>query len=132
MNENWKLVTLTVWTYGQKSLEGKKSLQQFSRQEHWSGLPVPPFSRVIFPTQGSNPGLLHCRQILYLLSHLGSLLRESHNQTVILPSITFLFLLPSAYRSLSFCTAPHISFLSATLDAAQFKLISAQINYWKC
>ena len=23
----------------------------------------------IFPTQGSNPGLLHCRQILYQLSH---------------------------------------------------------------
>ena len=27
----------------------------------------------IFPTQGSNPGLLHCRQILYQLSHKGSL-----------------------------------------------------------
>ena len=26
----------------------------------------------IFPTQGSNPGLLHCWQILYLLSHQGS------------------------------------------------------------
>ena len=25
----------------------------------------------IFPTQGSNPGLLHCRQILYQLSHQG-------------------------------------------------------------
>ena len=28
-----------------------------------------PFSREIFPTQGSNPGLLPCRQILYHLSH---------------------------------------------------------------
>ena len=27
----------------------------------------------IFPTQGSNPGLPHCRQILYCLSHQGSL-----------------------------------------------------------
>ena len=27
----------------------------------------------IFPTQGSNPGLLHCRQILYCLSHQGRL-----------------------------------------------------------
>ena len=27
----------------------------------------------IFPTQGLNPGLLHCRQILYQLSHKGSL-----------------------------------------------------------
>ena len=26
----------------------------------------------IFPTQGSNPGLLHCRQTLYHLSHQGS------------------------------------------------------------
>ena len=24
--------------------------------------------QIIFPTQGSNPGLLHCRQILYQLS----------------------------------------------------------------
>ena len=28
-----------------------------------------PFSRGIFPTQETNPGLLHCRQILYCLSH---------------------------------------------------------------
>ena len=27
----------------------------------------------IFPTQGSNPGLLHCRHMLYPLSHQGSL-----------------------------------------------------------
>ena len=26
----------------------------------------------IFPTQGSNPGLLHCRQILYWMSYKGS------------------------------------------------------------
>ena len=31
-----------------------------------------PFFRGIFPTQGSNLGLLHCRQILYHLSHQGS------------------------------------------------------------
>ena len=35
----------------------------FSRQEHWSGLP--------FPSPGDlpNPGLPHCRQILYPPSH---------------------------------------------------------------
>ena len=27
------------------------------------------FSRVIFPSQGSNLGLLHCRWILYRLNH---------------------------------------------------------------
>ena len=43
---------------------------EFSRQEYWSGLLCPPLG--IFPTQGSNPGLLHLRWILYHLSHLGS------------------------------------------------------------
>ena len=36
---------------------------EFSRQVCWSGLPSPPPG--IFPTQGSNPGLLHYRWILY-------------------------------------------------------------------
>ena len=31
----------------------------------------------IFPTQGSNPGLLHCRQILYHLSYQGSVYIEN-------------------------------------------------------
>ena len=31
-------------------------------------------SRGIFPTQGLNPSLLHCRRILYSLSHQGSLM----------------------------------------------------------
>ena len=39
------------------------------RQEYWSGLPFP--SLGIFPTQGLNPGLLHCRHIFYFLSHQG-------------------------------------------------------------
>ena len=33
----------------------------------------------IFPTQGSNPGLPHCRQILYQLSHRGSPLSKQPN-----------------------------------------------------
>ena len=43
---------------------------RFSKQEYWNGLPFP--SPGIFPTQGSNPGLSHCRQMLYHLSHQGS------------------------------------------------------------
>ena len=42
----------------------------FSRQGYWSGLPFP--SPGIFLTQGSNPGLPHCRQMLYCLSQQGS------------------------------------------------------------
>ena len=41
----------------------------------------------IFPTQGSNPGLLHCRQILYQLSYNGS------------PRITMYMLLTIVYNS---------------------------------
>ena len=43
-----------------------KNTFQASRQEGLSLL------QGIFPTQGSNPGLLPCRQILYQLSHKGS------------------------------------------------------------
>ena len=39
-----------------------------ARIPQWVAIPL---SRGIFPTQGLNPGLLHCRQILYCLSHWG-------------------------------------------------------------
>ena len=35
------------------------------------------FSRVIVPTQGSNPGLLHCRQVLYHLSLKGEYIKRN-------------------------------------------------------
>ena len=44
---------------------------KFSRQEYWIRLPFP-IPGGIFLNQGSNPGLLHCRRILYHLSHQGS------------------------------------------------------------
>ena len=46
---------------------------RFSRQGYWSELPCPPPADV--PNPGIKPcllGLLHCRPILYPLSHLGS------------------------------------------------------------
>ena len=51
----------------------------FFRQEYWSGCHF--LLQGIFLTQGLNPYLLcllHCRQILYLLSHWGSLRNSSH------------------------------------------------------
>ena len=42
-----------------------------------------PSSRGIFPTQGSNPGLPRCRQILYRLSHQGSSIFQKSNFTPI-------------------------------------------------
>jgi len=44
---------------------------EFFRQEYWSGLYHFLLQRIVL-TQRSNPGLLHCRQILYHLSHQGS------------------------------------------------------------
>ena len=38
-----------------------------------------PFSREFFPTQESNPGLLHCREILYHLSHPGRVAKVRHD-----------------------------------------------------
>ena len=65
--EKWKLLSrvrlfATPWTI---------PFVEFSRPEYWSGS----FSLLqgIFPTQWSNPGLPHCRRILYQLSHKGGL-----------------------------------------------------------
>ena len=52
---------VTPWTI--KSME-------FSKPEYYSGSLS--LLQGIFPTQGSNPGLPHCRRILYHLSHKGS------------------------------------------------------------
>ena len=48
---------------------------EFSRQN--IGVGFHSLLQRIFPTQGSNPGLLHCRQLLYCLSH-----QENPRQTV--------------------------------------------------
>ena len=44
----------------------------------------------IFPTQGSNPGLLHCRWILYRLIHQGSPVGSRHSQRLQPSHCTFL------------------------------------------
>ena len=53
------------WTVAWQTLS-----MEFSRQEYWSELYF--LLQGIIQTQGSNPGLLHCRLILYCLSHQGS------------------------------------------------------------
>ena len=62
----WKLLSCvqlfaTPWT---------TQSMDFSRPEYWSG--GLSLLQGILPTQGSNPGLPHCRRILYQLSHKGS------------------------------------------------------------
>ena len=61
---------LTLFDPMDCSLPGSSVHGGFSRQEYWNGCHT--LLQEIFPTQGLNPGLLHCRQILYPLSHQGS------------------------------------------------------------
>ena len=50
--------------YNDKRLMEASWWERLTERETWSSL-----VQVIFPTQGSNPVLPHCRQILYQLSH---------------------------------------------------------------
>ena len=52
-------LSMTPWTVARKA----PLSMGFPRQEYWSGLTF--HCPGIFPTQGSHPGLLHCRQFLY-------------------------------------------------------------------
>ena len=68
----------------------------------------------IFPTQGSNPSLLQCRQILYHLSHQGS----PNNSVVQLLSCVRLFVTP--------WTAAQQASLSLTISQSLLKLLSIE------
>ena len=57
---------VTPWTVAYQA----PPCMEFSRQEYQSGLPFP--SPRDLPNLGIKPGLLHCRQSLYHLSHQGS------------------------------------------------------------
>ena len=53
----------------------------------------------IFPTQGLNPGLPHCRQMLYLLSHRGSHTSISGSQSVVQEALGNLAIIPEFHRA---------------------------------
>ena len=72
MQETW--VGSLGWKY---PLEKGKATQLFWPRESMdcgknTGAGSLSLLQGFFPTQGSNPGLLHCREILYHLSHQGS------------------------------------------------------------
>ena len=84
------------------------------------------FSRGIFPTQGSNPGLSRCRQILYQLSHQGS-----PDYTNIAGHLTtrrwFIYcwnLLPQTHV----CMSPLISVSRCSIPEEMLSLVSMQWN----
>ena len=76
--------------------------------------------RVIFPTQGSNPGLRHCRQVLYQLSHKGSPLSSQR-----VPEI-------SSLKTPSFPCCPHscqAHFFLRTLALADSLCLDIQMAF---
>ena len=70
---------VTPWTVAYQA----PSSMEFFRQKYWSGLPF--LLQGIFPIQGSNPGLLHCRQLqcLNCLNEQGSLLCDMDRKLTI-------------------------------------------------
>ena len=65
----WKWKSLSsVWLF---ATPWTIQFLELSKTEYWNGY-SPSLLQEIFPTQGSNPGLLHCRLILYQLNHKGS------------------------------------------------------------
>ena len=88
---------------------------EFSRQEYWSGLPFPPPGDLPYP--GVKLGLLHCRQILYHLSHQGSIY-YTFSQIIkfkrLSSAIISLPITPSSYKMtiLSIVSFSHINALA--------------------
>ena len=77
------VVEVSSRKYGKESESASRSVMSDALQPHglhspWNspgqntGVGSLSLLQGIFPTQGSNSGLLHCRQILYQLSHQGS------------------------------------------------------------
>ena len=66
-------------------MELKRESMEFSRQEYWNRQPF--LLQGIFLIQGSNLGLLHCRQILYHLSYEG--VQESNGYSEPLEQASF-------------------------------------------
>ena len=60
------------------SLQSRGLYSPWNSPGHNTGVGSLSLLQGICPTQGSNPGLLHCRQILYQLSHKGSPLTCPH------------------------------------------------------
>ena len=86
---------------------------EFSRPEYWSGQPLP--SPAIFPTQGLNPGVPHCRRILYQLSHKPTSWQSAfpplpttilEECSIFLPRLLIFYFFPSPWTLVSLTKCP--------------------------
>ena len=95
---------------------------EFSRPEYWAGSSC--LLQGIFPTQGSNSGLPHCRRILYQLSHQGSPIYHASSYTHNLISIHVLCLV--AQLCLTLCDPIHCSLPGSSAHG----ILQARIRGW--
>ena len=86
----------------------------FSSQEYGVGCHF--LLQRIFPTQGSNPGLLHCRQMLYCLSHQGSQrTKPNYQQYIHILGSSFLTL----HAAIPWKEGVHVWFAAAAAKSSQ-------------
>ena len=64
ISESWSVMSDSLWSHELHS--------SWNSPDQCTGMGSLSLHQGIFPTQGSNPGLSHSRQILYCLSHQGS------------------------------------------------------------
>ena len=69
--QNTQFMYTNSWKWSVRHSVMSDSLRSHGLYSPWTS-PGQDAGVGIFPTQGSNPGLPHCRQILYQLSHQGS------------------------------------------------------------
>ena len=97
----------------------------FSRQEYWSGLPCPTSGDL--PIPGLNPGLLHCRWILYQLRDQGSplitvALYLSLKSGSMIPPVFFFFSFSRLFRVLGiFCVSIQIVFFFSNTELEKYR-----------
>ena len=73
-NISWQIDEVTVTVTVMSNSSGPHGLHSpWNSPGQNTGVGSLSLPQGIFPTQGSNPGLLHCRQILYQLSHKGTM-----------------------------------------------------------
>ena len=84
------------------------------------------FLQGVFPTQGSNPGLPHCRQVLYQLSHKGSPL--SSQRVPEISSLDSKLSLLSAFMSSSLLPQDTFTYWSLCLDIQMAFLYFLQVS----
>ena len=87
VNVNHTVISTSLWSHG---LQPARLLCPWNSPGKSPGVGSHSLLQGIFPSQESNLGLLHCRQILYCLSHEGSPQNEEVPKDLILFEFHFL------------------------------------------